>query len=79
MAYELPRTESGEVNWLKVVTSLRIETSPTAFLDTIKAIDANARAGERERCAKICEEKARVTLDFHTASAEAIRNMEDET
>ena len=50
--YELPRLEDGSVDWDSLVRRVRWRD---LALPILKAVDANARAEERERCAKIAE------------------------
>jgi hypothetical protein len=106
MTYELPRTESGEVETpTKIahhVKTVAIKLSPSfrikygtdvdvlvdedalvdAIADAITAIDANARAEERERCACVAAsyDIQNHVLDYVCQGiATEIRAMEDKT
>ena len=53
--YELPRLEDGSVDF-EILGELHENGLLDELIDDVfKAIDANARAEERERCAKIAE------------------------
>ena len=50
----IPRTGNGEVDWASILNFHEYPLPPETF-KLIKAIDANARKEERERCALECE------------------------
>ena len=63
--YTLPRLDTGEVDWLKIAVAVRENRYPSAQIDILKAIDASARAEEREWCLKAIDEVG----DFSTVAA----------
>ena len=94
MAYELPRTESGEVDFNGLATEFHLEMTRrenakvaiAALKIAFEAIDANARAEERERINAMADKVTRGLTnkpgsDYLGAHAlrTAIRNMEDKT
>lgn len=53
MTYELPRTESGEVDWYELADYAKWKSEyDSEIVAALKAIDANARKEERERIVK---------------------------
>ncbi len=85
MVYEIPRLEG---DFSRVVTDIVIGFgNGDASINIIKDIIANARAEERERCAKVAESdetrKGRCGFNTHPENvsrliAHAIRNLGDE-
>lgn len=61
MSYELPRTESGDVDWgsVQIEYAVAVDFADGSSLDILKALDANARKEERERCAEYVHDATR--------------------
>jgi hypothetical protein len=86
MVYEIPRLDDGTPDWKSATLNIVGEFIFAEKIgDVLKAIDANARAEERERCANLsdglgCKMAGELQGDAHIGArkaADAIRNLED--
>ena len=81
--HELPKLEDGSVDWHIIADDVwdlwNRRYSEKEAMELLKAIDANARAEERERCAKAAGDWFEGADEgFANTVGDAIRNLGDE-